>query len=347
MKAVYYEKFGQRPTIETLPDPTPTAEGLVIKVEASGVCRSDFHGWGGHDPVIQLPHVPGHELSGVVEAVGTHVVKFKPGDRVTVPFVGGCGSCPECHAGHQQVCDAQFQPGFTHWGSFAQLVAVDYADLNVVDLPDEIDFITAASLGCRFATSFRAIVDRSGLKPGQWLAIHGCGGIGLSAIMIARSQGARIVGVDINNDNLKLARKLGAEVTINSTEVSDLIEAIRDTTDGGAHVSVDALGIPETCTNSVRSLRKRGRHIQLGWMLGDDSSPPVPMDLVMGWELEIVGSHGMQAHRYDEMIRMITAGHLAPQELISESISLAQAADALADFDTHPQVGVTVISDFS
>ena len=127
MKAVYYEKFGQRPTIETLPDPTPTAEGLVIKVEASGVCRSDFHGWGGHDPVIQLPHVPGHELSGVVEAVGTHVVKFKPGDRVTVPFVGGCGSCPECHAGHQQVCDAQFQPGFTHWGSFAQLVAVDYA----------------------------------------------------------------------------------------------------------------------------------------------------------------------------------------------------------------------------
>ncbi|MCP3664817.1 MAG: alcohol dehydrogenase catalytic domain-containing protein, partial [Gammaproteobacteria bacterium] len=160
MKAVIYHDYETRPVIEKLDDPTPSNNAVVIKVAASGVCRSDWHGWMGHDPDITLPHVPGHELAGTVVAVGRGVKHWKEGSRVTLPFVGGCGSCPECTTGNHQVCANQFQPGFTHWGSFAEYVAIDYADVNLVNLPDSMDFVTAASLGCRFATAFRAVVHQ-------------------------------------------------------------------------------------------------------------------------------------------------------------------------------------------
>lgn len=346
MRAVMYEQFGERPELRDLADPSPEPHGVVIEVGASGVCRSDVHGWGGHDPVIQLPHVPGHELAGTVAAVGAEVRRWSVGDRVTVPFVGGCGSCHQCHAGQQQVCDTQFQPGFTHWGSFAQLVRIDQADLNLVGLPEAMSFSTAASLGCRFVTSYRALVDQSGMQPGQWLAVHGCGGIGLSAIMIGRAMGARIIGVDVRNESLTMATSLGAEHVVDASS-SDVVGAIHELTSGGAHVSIDALGIPETCTNSVRSLRKRGRHVQLGWMLGADATPPIPMDLVMGWELEIVGSHGMQAHRYGDMLDQIERGHLNPDALVQREISLAESIDVLTRFDELGGQGITVITDFS
>jgi len=198
MKAVYYDEFEKLPTIENLPDPKPEDHGVVIQVKANGLCRSDWHGWMGHDPDIKLPHVPGHELAGVVEAVGKDVVKWVKGDRVTLPFVCGCGNCPQCLSGNQQVCDKQFQPGFTHWGSFAEYVAIDYADVNLVRLPDELDYVTAASLGCRFATSFRAIVEQGKVSAGQWVAVHGCGGVGLSGILNVNALGANAVSGDIN-----------------------------------------------------------------------------------------------------------------------------------------------------
>ena len=347
MKAAVYEQFGVAPVVTHLPDPTPEAHGVVIGVEASGVCRSDHTGWMGHDPVIELPQVPGHELAGVIEAVGSDVQNWKVGDRVTVPFVGGCGACSQCHSGNQQVCDDQFQPGFTHWGSFAQLVEVHQADLNLVGIPDDMDFATAASLGCRFVTSFRAVVDQGRVSPGEWVAVHGCGGVGLSAIMIARALGARPIAIDISEDSLALAKGVGAEIAINATGNDDVVAAVKEITDGGAHVSIDALGVESTCVNSVRNLAKRGRHVQVGWMLGDASTPPIPMDMVMGNELEIIGSHGMQAHRYGPMLDMINSGVLAPQKLIAEEIDLAASVDALANFGTRQTPGISVITDFS
>ncbi len=145
VKAVYYEAFGQPPVVTDVGDPIPSAEGVVIKVEATGLCRSDWHGWMGHDPDITLPHVPGHELAGTIVATGRSVTRFRAGERVTVPFVCGCGSCPECASGNHQVCARQFQPGFTAWGSFADYVAIDFADTNLVKLPDELSSLVAAS----------------------------------------------------------------------------------------------------------------------------------------------------------------------------------------------------------
>lgn len=346
MKAVVYETFSAPPRVQQLPDPAPETHGVVVKVMATGVCRSDWHGWVGHDPDIQLPHVPGHELAGIVEAVGKDVSKWKIGDRVTVPFVGGCGTCPECHSGNQQVCDRQFQPGFTHWGSFAQYVGIHQADINLVALPETLDFATAASLGCRFVTSFRAVVDQGKTAAGQWVAVHGCGGVGLSAIMIANAVGAHVIAVDISDEKLELARTLGAVATLNATRVANVAEAVIEISRGGVHVSLDALGHPTTCFNSISNLRKRGKHVQVGLMLAENSTPAIPMSKVIAHELEILGSHGMQAHRYDAMLAMLQSGKLAPEKLIGNTINLEQSIDALMSMDKFEGTGVTVITEF-
>jgi len=344
MKAVLFEKFQTPPKVVNVQEPTPDAHGVVLKVEATGVCRSDWQGWMGHDSDIELPHIPGHELAGIVEAVGKDVKNWKVGDRVTVPFICGCGSCSECHAGQQQVCLHQEQPGFTHWGSFAEYVPIHQADLNIVALPETMDFATAASLGCRFATSFRAVIDQGKVSAGQWVAVHGCGGVGLSAIMIAQAAGANVIGVDLDPAKLALATELDAVAAIDGK--TDVAEAIREITKGGAHVSLDALGHPVTMTNSILCLRPRGKHIQVGLMLGDHAAPSVPMPKIVGQEIELLGSHGMPAHRYGAMLDMVESGKLNPARLVGDKISLEQAPDALMNMDKFQSVGVTVITSF-
>ena len=346
MRAVVYDQFGERPELRVVPDAAPVPGGVVVEVGATGVCRSDWHGWMGHDPDIRLPHVPGHELAGTIVALGADVRRWQVGDRVTVPFVAGCGHCSECQAGHQQVCEQQFQPGFTHWGSFAQYVGLQYADQNLVRLPDSMSFVTAASLGCRFATSFRAVVQQGRVRGGEWLAVHGCGGVGLSAIMIGRAIGARVVAVDIDDEKLERARALGASVTVNSRTVSDAVQAVRDETGGGVHVSLDALGHPQTAFNSVANLRRRGRHVQVGLLLGDQSRSSLPMDAVIAKELEIYGSHGMAAHTYPDMLGMIEAGLLQPEKLIGQHLTLEESIDALVNMDQFAVAGVSVIDAF-
>jgi alcohol dehydrogenase len=346
MKAAYYEAFQQPLSLKRLADPSPEPDGVVIEVKATGLCRSDWHGWMGHDPDIVLPHVPGHELAGFVVEVGKAVKNWRTGDRVTLPFVCGCGSCRQCASGNHQVCDHQFQPGFTHWGSFAQLVAIRYADVNLVRLPDDIDFVTAASLGCRFITSFRAVVAQGRIKPGQWLAVHGCGGVGLSAVMIGAALGARVVAVDIDDAKLALAESLGAAAGVNGAHTADVVEAVRGLTGGGAHVSIDALGHPDTCFNSVANLRKRGRHVQVGLLLAEHCHPAVPMDRVIAHELEIVGSHGMQAYKFDEVFQLIRAGRLQPEKLVGRKISLEESLHELVAMDTFAHTGVSVIDRF-
>ncbi|HNT75240.1 MAG TPA: zinc-dependent alcohol dehydrogenase family protein [Anaerolineae bacterium] len=346
MKAVLYEAFAAPPTLQTVPDPTPAPDGVVVRVEANGICRSDWHGWMGHDSDVRLPHVPGHELAGVVEAIGPEVHRWRVGDRVTVPFAVGCGRCPQCLSGHPHICDDYFQPGFTAWGSFAQYVALPHADVNLVRLPDALDFVAAASLGCRFITSFRAVVAQGHTAPGEWVAVHGCGGVGLSAVMIAHALGARVVGVDIKDETLAFAREIGADAVLNARTEPHLIERLHDLTGGGAHVSLDALGSATTCRNSVLSLRKRGRHVQVGLMVADYKDALIPMNLVIAKELEILGSHGMPAHAYPPMLDMITAGRLDPKRLIRKTVMLEESIAELMAMGEFAQIGVSVIDRF-
>jgi D-arabinose 1-dehydrogenase-like Zn-dependent alcohol dehydrogenase len=313
-----------------------------VQVAATGVCRSDWHAWKGHDPVA-LPHVPGHELAGRVAEVGGSVRRFRPGDRVTAPFVCGCGFCETCLSGDTQVCPQQTQPGFTGPGSFADRVVLHAADTNLVLLPDTVGFRTAASLGCRFATAFRALTAHGRVGPGDWLAVYGCGGLGLSAVMIGVALGAHVVAVDIAPAALTLAAELGAAAVIDPSS-TDPVTAVHELSGGGVQVSMDALGSTATAVASVRSLRRRGRHLQVGLLLGPASTPPLPMDLVLSRELEIYGSHGMAAHEYPAMLAMLESGALRPERLIGKVIPLGEAPAALMAMSGAPvTAGITVI----
>jgi alcohol dehydrogenase len=342
MDAVRYSAFQQTPELVSVDDPECPETGVVIRVAATGLCRSDWHAWMGHDRDVVLPHVPGHEFAGVVVEAGSRVEHWRVGERVTVPFVCACGHCASCRRGEQQVCEHQFQPGFTHWGSFAELVAVDRADVNLVRVPDGMDLETAASLGCRFSTAYRAVTHHGRVSEGDWVAVYGCGGVGLSAVMIATSRGARVIAVDVSPAALELALACGAAEVLDARTV-DVVAAIRQRTGGGAQVSIDALGSVATCQSSIRSLRPRGRHIQVGLMLADDDLPPVPMDAVIAGELELIGSHGMPSHGFPAMLAEILDGTLQPQRLVTRRIGLREAPAALAQAGAHPGAGVTLV----
>ncbi len=326
MKALRYESFGGPIAVADVPDPVAPDGGAVVRVAASGLCRSDRHAWEGHDDTVRLPHIPGHEFAGVVESVGAGVTRWKPGDRVTAPFVNGCGECEWCRSGQAQVCPHQTQPGFTHPGSHAELVAVRAADLNLVAVPEGLPFSAAAALGCRFATAYRAVTARARLAPGEWIAVYGAGGVGLSAIMIARALGARPVAIDRSEPALALAARLGAEHTLPAGP--DAPDAVAALTGGGAHVAVDAVGSPETAAAAVLSLRRRGRHVQIGLLA---SRPPLPLDRVIAWELDLLGSHGMPAADYPGMLALVASGTLRPQDLVTATVGFAEAARLLPD----------------
>jgi D-arabinose 1-dehydrogenase-like Zn-dependent alcohol dehydrogenase len=338
VRALVFEEFGGPLTVREVPDPVPAPGGVVVRVGASGICRSDWHAWQGHDPDVVLPHVPGHELAGTVAALGEGVRHWRVGDRVTVPFVNACGRCAQCAAGDHQVCPRQTQPGFTHWGSLAELVALDAADVNLVGLPEQLDDVTAAALGCRYATAFRAVAQVGRVRPGEWVAVHGCGGVGLSAVQIAAAAGARVVAVDVSPGALALAGDLGAEHLVEGS--ADVPARVAALTGGGAHLSLDALGAAVTCANSVRSLRPRGRHVQVGLLPPAQGRPELPMERVIALELEVLGSHGMAAHAYPELLGLISAGRLDPRRLVTRELGLAEAGPALAEVGARPGIAV-------
>ncbi len=346
MRAAIYEAFEGPIAVRDLPDPAPAPDAAIVRVEAAGIGRSDWQGWMGQHPAIRPPHIPGHEVAGVVEAVGTHVTEWFTGDRVIVPFTGGCGRCAHCRQGDHQICDHPFQLGLTHWGAFAERVSVRYADVNLVRVPQGVDFVTAAILGGRFAAAYRAVVSRGRISPGEWLAVHGCGGLGLAAIMVANAVGARVVGIDITKEHLNKARSVGARAVIDASKVNDVVQAVRDITHGGAHLAIDALGSPATCCNALAGLRKRGRHVQVGCIPTDQHQMPLPMDQIMANELSLLGGHGMPAHAYPEMLAMIAAGRLQPGHLVTRTVDLEQSIHELQSMNRFEGVGITVIDRF-
>jgi len=349
MRAAVMEGIRKPLVVRDMPDPTPAPNGVVVRVEANGICRSDWHVWTGDwtwfgfEP--KFPHVGGHEFCGIVEEVGDEVTRWKQGDRVLVPFSLGEGTCEWCRTGHHNMCDTRgLRPGFGYWGGFGRLVALPYADVNLVSLPESIGFVEAASLGCRYMTCFQGLVDRAQVRAGEWVAVHGCGGIGLSAVQISTALGANVIGVDISDEKLAFATRLGAVATVNAT-VQDPAGAIVELTKGGAHVSVDALGIAATCRSSILSLRKRGRHLQIGMTSSAEQGQiSVPIDLLVLRECSIIGTNGMGAPGFGAMLQMVERGKLAPKELVHRTVPLEETGAVLESMDRYGTVGVTVIN---
>jgi alcohol dehydrogenase len=347
MRAAVMEGIRKPLVVRNMPDATPAAHGVVIRAEANGICRSDWHVWSGDwtwfGVQVPLPHILGHEFCGVVEDVGRNVSRVRKGDRVLVPFSQGEGTCEWCRGGHQNICDTPLTPGVAYWGGYGRYVAVPHADVNLVPLPESVDFVEAASMGCRFMTSFHGVVDQAGVKAGEWVAVHGCGGVGLSAIQIATALGANVIAVDVTDEKLALAKQLGAVATVNASK-EEPVGAIMQLTKGGVHVSVDALGVAATCRNSVACVRKRGRHLQIGLTTSaEQGEVALPIDLIVLKEVTIVGSLGMQAPRFGAMLQMVEKGKLAPGKLVQRRVPLEEASSVLESMDRFATLGVTVI----
>jgi len=340
MRAVLVSRFADVPVVTDVPDPELPEGGVILRVHATGLCRSDWHAWQGHDPGVALPHVPGHELAATIAEVAPGVRGWRPGQRVIVPFICACGDCEQCREGNQQVCTRQLQPGFNYWGSFAEYVAIPYAEVNLVALPDELGYDSAAALGCRFATAYRAVTAVGAVRPGEWLAVFGCGGVGLSVVMIAAALGARVIAVDTNPAALTMASRQGAQYTMLSGQASDVAEQIRQLTGGGAAVTMDAIGAESVVQTALASLRPRGRHVQLG-LLPD--LVRLDLSLLAFRELSWLGSHGMAAHDYPAMLELVRSGAVRPDELVTATIDLDGVGPALAAMSGASPAGITVI----
>ncbi|MEM7547319.1 MAG: zinc-dependent alcohol dehydrogenase family protein [Pseudomonadota bacterium] len=345
MRAALLTTYRAPLEITEVDDPTCPEDGVVLSVLACGVCRSDWHSWTGTDPDIVLPQIPGHEYCGVVEEVGPRVSFWKPGDRVIAPVILGCGQCMACSSGHQTTCLNQAVPGFTGPGAFAERIGVPHADHNLARLPDYLAPETAAAMGCRVTTAWHGLTGRADLKAGEWLAVHGAGGVGLSAVMLGRAMGARVIAVDIQADKLAEAQKMGAEAVVNAAEV-DAATAIRDLTGAGAHVSMEALGINDTTAASIRCLRKLGRHVQIGMPAGAHVNMTLPWDAVYSGQLSLFGSRGMPGWRFPSLFSLIESGAVDPAPLINRRISLSDASAELAAMDGPTLPGVAVVTDF-
>lgn len=346
MRAIVYEQFSVLPQLRDISPPLPPSSGVVIDVEATGVCRSDHHAWSGHDSTIVLPHVPGHELVGRIASAGPEVMNFQVGQRVTVPFVCGCGRCRWCRSGNAQVCPNQTQPGFTHFGSWADQVVIHNADANLITVPHDLPASALVGLGCRFATAFHGLRVRANLQEGETVAVFGCGGVGLSAIMIASAVGARVVAIDVNDAALDRACDHGAMHTVNASgktpaELSaEVVSQFAQLCPDGVAVSVDALGREDTIAAAIASLAPLGRHVQIGLL----AAPPViDMGRVIGLELSILGSHGMAAAEYPELLGLVIDGRLRPQDLVTNVIGLADAPAAMEALGANSGAGMTVI----
>ncbi|PRX32741.1 alcohol dehydrogenase [Meinhardsimonia xiamenensis] len=346
MKAALLTRYRAPLEITELPDPDCPGDGVVLEVLACGICRSDWHAWTGADPDVKLPHVPGHEFCGVVVETGPDCGRWKRGDRVIAPFILACGQCPDCQAGNQTICANQAVPGFTIPGAFASRIAVPHADTNLAALPEGMDPALAAALGCRVTTAWHALTGRAALRPGEWLGIWGFGGIGMSALLLARALGARAVVADVVPEKLAAARDLGAAAVIDA-RVGDAAEAMREATGGGVDVAIEALGLPVTARNALRSLKKLGRMVQVGMPAGEHAAVEMPWDVLYSSQAAIYGTRGMPAHRYPSLFALIEAAGLDLSPLIARRVKLSDVSAELAAFDGPTPPGVAVITDFT
>jgi propanol-preferring alcohol dehydrogenase len=350
LRAARLVEIGKPLAVEDVPEPEPGPGDAVVQVEFEGICRTDWHTWVGDWTWIglapELPITLGHEFAGTVTAVGLEVSTVRPGDRVAVPFHEACGKCAYCRAGRTNLCDTLEFLGMTHDGGYAEYVRVVNADLNCVRLPDAVSFDAAAALGCRFMTAWHALQHQAGVRGGEWLAVHGVGGIGLSAVQIGAALGAGVVAVDIDDRKLAAAREQGAAFVVNARE-GDVVQAVKEATGGGAHVALGGLGTATLVQSAIRSLRKGGRLVQVGLTSREEQGiVGIPLDELIEAELTIVGSVGNPHVHLPALLSLAADGRLDPAGLVTERVGLERAQGVLERMTNFDTIGFSLIDSF-
>lgn len=353
MRGAVLKEYGESLEIEERETPDPGPKEVLVETEACGICRSDWHAWQGdygwlEGGKVPCGHILGHEPAGTIIAAGDEVENYHEGDQVVLPFNIVCGKCHRCRNGDSHMCENIVHYGFeVQPGAFCDRLRVPNADFNLAQIPDGLQPVDMAALGCRYVTSYHAMVDRAQVEPGEWVAVHGCGGIGLSVVNIANALGGNVIAVDLQNEKLDLAEDMGAVATVNGAQIEDVPKEIGDITDGGADLSVDALGIKETCLNSLNSVKTMGQHVQLGITTSEEQGMiELPVDAMLHEEIDFLTAKGMPPHRYDEIFRMMETGKLTPQKLVTKEVGLGDVSDRLNAMTNFEVQGIEVITKF-
>ncbi len=327
MKAAMFYGPGQPFKIEDVPTPQPGPGEVLVKVAGCGVCHTDLHYTDHNVPTFKKPPlILGHEASGVIESLGEGVTVWSEGDRVLLPAVYGCGVCDACRRGRENICNNMIMFGNNIDGAFAEYIAVSQHTL--FSLPEELPLIESSIIADAITTPYQAVANRGQVKPGDSVAVFGCGGIGLNVVQMAAAAGGRVIAVDLLDEKLEWAKRLGAVAVINSSQVERVDKEIRKLSGGGVDVAFEAIGLPVTQEAAFASTRNGGRLVLVGY-----SAKPMTLNSgrTMYREMEIVGSLGCPASEYPKVIELARNGKIKVKELVTAQFSLDEINDA---FDT-------------
>ena len=339
VKAVRLVKVGAPLEMQEIPVPEVGPSDVLVRVRAAGICHSDAHYRAGRSPVHPLPLTLGHEVAGVVEQVGAKVVSPKVGDRVCIHYNITCGSCHQCSTGSEQFCPSCLMIGHYANGGFAEFISVPAR--NAIPLPEEIPFPQGATLMCASATTFHAL-RKSRLRAGETAAVFGVGGLGASAIQLARAFGAiDVFAVDIRAEKLALARSLHA-VPVDASR-DDPVEQIRRLTQGrGVDVALEVIGRPETMRQALRSVGVMGRVVIVG--IADQ---PLSIDTyreLLGSEVELIGANDHLLQELPSLVEMARRGILDTSRVVTRTVPLdAQAINETLDALERWEAGVRTV----
>lgn len=318
MKAAVFHGNNTPLKIEDVPISKPKGREILVKIRACGVCHTDLHYLDHGVPTFKKPPIIlGHEPSGVVEEAGPETRKFKKGDRVIIPPVLTCGECSLCRSGRENICENMIMLGNHIDGAFAEYMVVKEKD--VVSLPPEIPLEEGAVITDAIATPYHALKNRANLKPGDVIAVFGCGGLGINVIQVAHAMGAMVIAVDTVEAKLSMAKNLGATETVLAVKGEDAGKKIRKMTGGGVDIALEAIGMPQTLESAFGSIRAGGRLIILGFC-------PKPLTInpgkIMFREMEIIGSLGCRPGDFPRIIEMVRLGKIKLKEVVTHRFSL-------------------------
>lgn len=333
MKAVRMTGVNKPLELQEIPIPETGDRDILVRVKAAGICHSDAHYRAGISPVSFTPITLGHEVAGVVEKIGKEVDNVKPGDRVCLHYLITCGDCYYCSTGNEQFCPKGKMIGHHANGGYAEYIAIPAR--NAIHLPDEIPFEQGATLMCASATAFHSLL-KGRIKPGDKVAVFGVGGLGQSAVQLAKAFGATTVfAIDINEEKLKLASKYGA-VPLNGKEVNVVEEIRRQTGGRGVDVAIEMIGLIETQKQALQSAGPMGRVVLVG--LSNKDLAVHTYSEILGNEVELIGSNDHLLQELPRLVEFASKKMLDTSHIVSRTIPLdAQAIndtlDALEKFD--------------
>lgn len=327
MRAAIFQGSGRPLVVGEVPRPVPGPDDALVKVAACGFCHTDLHYLDHAVPTAKGPPlILGHEISGVVEELGIGSSVRSIGDRVLVPSVLPCRNCEYCRSGRGNICPYLQMPGNHIDGGFAEYVRIPARDL--VPLPSDLNLASSAVIADALTTPYHAVVRRARVQSGDWVVVVGCGGVGINAVQFAAAVGASVIAVDLRAEKREAALRLGACEALDPREYLDLGREVRKRSGGGADVALEVVGTPETVTLALSTLRRGGRLCVVGY---SDSVVPIPLNRLMFFEYEIVGSLGCRPVDYPRVIEMVRKGMVSLDAVVTATLPLDRIGEAAED----------------